>query len=629
MATNIPPHNLGEVCDGLLALIENPNISVEELLNFIKGPDFPTGGFIVGMDGILESYKTGKGSIRLRGKAEIINSEKEKAKIVISELPFQVNKAEFVKMVAELARDKKIEGISDISDRSSREGIEIVIELKKDANPEAILNQLYTKTSLEVNFGVINLALVDNQPKVLTLLQLLNEFLLHRKNIIKRRCTFDLNVSKERKHIVEGLLVAVKKIDQIIPIIRNSKNPKEDLISTFSFSEKQAEAVLEMKIRKLSSLEVSKLEEENLQLEKTIAYLSEILSDEKKIFDVIKSELKDIKEKYADSRKTKIIPQDKDFEIEDLIPDEEVVVIITQNNYIKRVPISEYKTQGRGGKGIIGTEIREEDQIKDIIYSSTHDYLLFFTNKGVVHWLKVFKIPSLGRYSIGKPIVNLLEIENNEKISAWVRVKEFKENEFLVMLTKNGIVKKTNMIEFSRPRKGGIFAITLREGDELIDAKKTDGQRELILATKNGLAIRFKEDEIREVGRFGMGVIGIRLDENDSVVGLALNDKNSILTVTENGFGKRSLLSLYRLQSRGGKGVINIKTEGRNGKVVGILSVNDEDEFLLISSKGRAIRLKASELRLIGRNTEGVRLMKLDENEKVVAVEKVAFSLNV
>ena len=623
MATNMPPHNLGEVSDALVALIDKPEIRLDVLQSLVKGPDFPTGGYIVGRRGIIDAYSTGRGSLRVRGKAEIKPATKEKkAQILITELPYQVNKAELVKSIAELARDKKIEGISDIADRSDREGMEVMIELKKDANADVVLNQLYAHTTLETGFGIINLALVNNQPKVLPLFDLLREFLAHRKEVVTRRSAFDLQVAKDRKHIVEGLLLALEKIDAVIKVVKSAKNPQEELMAGFKLSQKQAEAILEMKIRKLSLLESGKLVDENKELAKTIDYFTGVLADEKKIYGIIRGELLEVKQKYANPRKTEIVEDDSEVELEDLIADEPVAVIITKDDYIKRVPIAEYKAQGRGGKGVIGSETKEEDTIKDIMLATTHDTLLFFTDKGTVHWLKVYRLPSGGRHAMGKAIVNLLEV-SGEKISAWIKTREFSEKEYLVMLTKNGIVKRTSMADYSRPRRGGIIALTLKDNDSLIDAKKTDGKRELIIATSEGSAIRFKEEDVREIGRTGQGVIGIRLEKGDAVVGMALDECETLLTVTENGYGKRTDISEYRLQSRGGKGVINIKTHGRNGKVVGIAAVKDNDELLLVSSGGKIIRMYVKDINVIGRNTGGVRLMKLDEKEKVVAVEKV------
>ena len=627
MATNMAPHNLSETVDALVAMIDKPGMPPELLRTLIPGPDFPTGGYIVGRRGIADAYATGRGIIRVRGKAEVVTAKEKKTQIVITEMPYQVNKAEFIKHVAELARDKKLEGIADIADRSDRKGMHVEIVLKKDATADVVLNQLYAHTELEGTFGINNLALVGNEPKTLSMPQLLTEFLAHRKEVVKRRSAYELRVARERKHLVEGLLLAVAKIDAVIKVVKTAKVPLEALMAEFTLSQKQAEAILEMKIRKLSALESGKLREEDSELSKTIDYLSGVLADEKKIYGIIRGELVEVKQKYGDKRRTEIIEDDGEVEMEDLIADEQVAVIITQDDYIKRVPIAEYKAQGRGGKGVIGSETKEEDTIKDILLASTHDYLLFFTDKGTVHWLKVYRIPSGGRHAMGKAIVNLLEL-SGEKVSAWVKTREFSEKEFLVMLTKKGIVKRSGMDGYSRPRKGGIIAVTLKEGDVLIDAKKTDGRRELIIATSNGSAIRFKEEEVREIGRTGQGVIGIRLEKGDGVVGMALDDRETLLTVTENGYGKRTDISEYRLQSRGGKGVINIKTHGRNGPVVGIAAVKDSDGLLLVSSAGKIIRMNVKDISVIGRNTGGVRLMKLAEGEKVVAVEKLVIEGN-
>jgi DNA gyrase subunit A len=624
MATNMPPHNLGEVVDGLVAMIDKPEMGLEALLSVIKGPDFPTGGFIVGRQGIKEAYATGRGMVRVRGKAEIAAPGREKKQlIVITELPYQVNKAEFIKHVAELARDKKLEGIADIADRSDRKGMHVEIALKREANADVVLNRLYAHTELEGTFGVNNLALVGGEPKTLSMPQLLSEFLAHRKEVVRRRSAFELRVARERKHIVEGLLLAVAKIDAVIRTVKAAKAPLEALMGEFSLTQKQAEAVLEMKIRKLSALESGKLKEEDAELAKSIEYLAGVLADEKKIYGIIREELLEVKKKYGDGRRTAILEEEGEVEVEDLVAEEDVAVIITKDDYIKRVPVSEYRAQRRGGKGVIGSETKEDDRIKDVLLASTHDYLLFFTDKGNVHWLKVHKIPSGGRHSMGKAIVNLLSLEG-EKIAAWVKTKEFSDKEFLVMLTRNGIVKRSSMADYSRPRRGGIIAITLKENDALIAAKRTDGGRELIVASRGGMAIRFKEEEVREIGRTGQGVRGIRLGEGDAAVGMAVDAGETLMVVTENGYGKRTGISDYRLQSRAGSGVINIKTHGRNGSVVGIVSVADSDQLLLVSSGGKMIRLFVKDVSVIGRNTGGVRLMKLDEGEKIVALEKIS-----
>jgi len=623
MATNMAPHNLSETVDALVAMIDQPDMPQEVLRTLIPGPDFPTGGYIVGRRGIADAYLTGRGIVRVRGKAEIITHKEKRTQIVITEMPYQVNKAEFIKRVAELARDKKLEGIADIADRSDRKGMHVEIVLKKDANADVVLNQLYAHTTLEGTFGINNLALVNNEPKTLSMPQLLTEFVSHRKEVVKRRSAFDLRVAQERKHVVEGLLLALAKIDAVIRTVKAAKVPLEALMSEFALTQKQAEAILEMKIRKLSMLESGKLRDEDVELAKTIDYFAGVLADEKKIYGIIRSELVEVKKKYGDKRRTEIIEDDGEVEMEDLIAEEDVAVIITQDDYIKRVPMSEYRAQRRGGRGVIGSETKEDDRIKDVMLASTHDYLLFFTDKGNVHWLKVYRIPSGGRYAMGKAIVNLLSL-SGEKIAAWVKTRTFSDDEYLVMLTKKGIVKRSSMSDYSRPRNGGIIAITLKEDDALISAKKTDGKRQLILATAEGNAIRFNEDEVREIGRTGQGVRGIRLEKDDSAVGMAIDHTETLMIVTENGYGKRTDISEYRLQSRGGKGVINIKTHGRNGRVVGIVSVADSDQLLLVSSGGKMIRLFVKDVSVIGRNTGGVRLMKLDEGERIVALEKIS-----
>jgi len=623
MATNMAPHNLSETVDALVAMIDQPDMPQEVLRTLIPGPDFPTGGYIVGRRGIADAYLTGRGIVRVRGKAEIITHKEKRTQIVITEMPYQVNKAEFIKRVAELARDKKLEGIADIADRSDRKGMHVEIVLKKDANADVVLNQLYAHTTLEGTFGINNLALVNNEPKTLSMPQLLTEFVSHRKEVVKRRSAFDLRVAQERKHVVEGLLLALAKIDAVIKTVKAAKVPLEALMSEFALTQKQAEAILEMKIRKLSMLESGKLRDEDVELAKTIDYFAGVLADEKKIYGIIRSELVEVKKKYGDKRRTEIIEDDGEVEMEDLIAEEDVAVIITQDDYIKRVPMSEYRAQRRGGRGVIGSETKEDDRIKDVMLASTHDYLLFFTDKGNVHWLKVYRIPSGGRYAMGKAIVNLLSL-SGEKIAAWVKTRTFSDDEYLVMLTKKGIVKRSSMSDYSRPRNGGIIAITLKEDDALISAKKTDGKRQLILATAEGNAIRFNEDEVREIGRTGQGVRGIRLEKDDSAVGMAIDHTETLMIVTENGYGKRTDISEYRLQSRGGKGVINIKTHGRNGRVVGIVSVADSDQLLLVSSGGKMIRLFVKDVSVIGRNTGGVRLMKLDEGERIVALEKIS-----
>jgi DNA gyrase subunit A len=625
MATNIPPHNLGETVDGAVALIDNPNLPASELLGIIKGPDFPTAGLIIGRRGIAEAHLTGRGSIKIRARAAVEEGKGGRRRIVVSELPYQVNKAQLIENIVELVKQRKITGISDINDRSDREGMRIEIELKREANEDVVLKQLYAHTPMETTFGVINLALVGNQPKVLPLRDMLNFFILHRKEIITKRSAFDLRQATERAHILEGLRVAIERIDDVTKTIKEAKDSEKamtNLMKLYSLSEEQAKAILEMKLRRLTTLERDGVEKERSELLKKIEWLKGVLNDEKQVYSIIKEELLEMKKLYGDKRRTEIAEEEEELEIEDLIPRENVAILITRSDYIKRIPLVEYKTQGRGGKGVIGTEVKEEDVVRDVIIASTHDYMLFFTDRGIVHWLKVYRIPAGGRYSMGKAIVNLLELKN-EKVSAWIPVKEFGENQFLVMATRKGVVKRTAVLEYSRPRKGGIIALTLRENDALMDVKKTDGKKGIMLGTKDGYAIRFGEQDTREIGRAGQGVRGIRLRKGDEVKSMTLDDNPTILTITENGYGKRTDIREYRIQGRGGKGIINIQTRGRNGPVVGVESVSDEDELLLISSGGKVIRVSVRAISVIGRNTQGVRMMRLAEGEKVVAIGRV------
>ncbi|VVC03410.1 DNA gyrase subunit A [Candidatus Burarchaeum australiense] len=665
MATNVPPHNLGEIVDALVALIEKPGIELEQIMQYVKGPDFPTGAIIHGHNGILSAYAHGRGQISVRARVEFERlgvkgkGAKEEAKveggesgvssggstgtgkegtgvggregresIIVKELPSMVNKAELVKSIAELVKDKKIEGISDLRDESDREGMRIVIELKRDANRDVVVNQLYAHTQMETTFGVINLALVDGQPRVLTLKATLQEYVKFRQQVVRRRCDFELAKASERAHILEGLQVALANIEQVVKTIKAAKSPqiaKEALIYSFQMSEKQALAILDMRLQRLTSLEREKIETEHAELLKRIAWLKDVLADEAKIFAIIKEELLDVKKKYGDKRRTQIVEYEGEIEVEDLIKEEQVVVVLTKGGYAKRVPLAEYKVQGRGGRGVIGVGVDESDKdyAVELTVCSTHDYLLFFTDNGDVHWLKAYKLPSTSRYGVGKAIVNLLELQD-ARIAAMIPVREFSDKEFLVMATSKGIAKRTSLSEYSRPRRGGIRAITLREGDQLIEVKRTRGGQDVVLATREGMAIRFKEEEVREIGRTGQGVRGIRLREGDALVGMVVaGEGNSLLTVCENGYGKRTEMAEYGVQGRGGLGLINIQTAGRNGLVVGVKAVNDGDEVMLVNSGGTMIRLPVSDMRAIGRNTMGVRLMKLDEGQKVTAVAKV------
>ncbi|MBI2110550.1 DNA gyrase subunit A [Candidatus Woesearchaeota archaeon] len=619
MATNMPPHNLGEVADATTYFIEHPESSVEELMQFIKGPDFPTGGIILGRNGILNAYKTGRGQIKVRANVEI----KEKT-LIVTEIPYQVNKSLLIEGIADLVRDKVIEGISDIRDESDRKGMRIVFELKASANPEIVLNQLYKHSQLQTTFGIINLALVAGQPQVLNLHSLIKSYVKHRKRIVIRRTQFELHKAEERAHILEGLKIALADIDPVVKTIKQSNSvddARNALIRNFKLSEKQALAILDMRLQRLTSLETSKIKKEYEELLKVIKEFKEILASEQKIYGMIKQELTELKQKYGDDRRTKIIDvSDEIIEDEDLIKEEEMVITMSHSGYIKRIPLEMYKQQRRGGKGVIASTTKEEDFIEHLFVTSTHAYILFFSDKGRMYWLKAYKIPEASRYAKGGNIVNILALKD-EKITAMIPVKEFKENLFLVMATKKGLVKKTSLMEYSRPRQGGIIAITLRENDRLVEVKSTDGSKELLLATAKGMAVRFNEKHIRESGRQAMGVRGIRL-QNDAVVGMEIAE-GDILSVCENGYGKRTSVEEYRLINRGGKGVINIKTNERNGSVVGVKSVKDNDEVMFITKKGVMIRTPVKNISDVGRNAMGVRLMKLDEGDKVVGVAHI------
>ncbi len=630
MATNIPPHNIKEVVDAVICLIDNPEATVKDLMKKISGPDFPTGGIICGREGIRQAYETGRSPIKLRAKAIIEAQKNGKESIIINEIPYQGNKTNIIESIVELVQQKKIEGISDIRDESDKDGMRLVVELKRDANAQVVLNLLYKHTQLETTFGIILLSLVDNQPRVLSLKQMIYYFIEHRKEIIIRRTKFDLRKAQERAHILEGLKICLDNLDQVIKTIRQSKSTpdaKIALMEKFSLSEAQAQAILEMQLQRLTALEREKIEKEYLELIKKINVLNAILADPRKVLEIIREEMLALKEKYGDERRTQILAQIEDFEIEDLIAEEDVVITLSHAGYIKRLPVSAYRKQRRGGKGASGGEMREEDFVEHLFIASTHDYLLVFTDKGKVYWIKVYEIPQAGKISKGKAIVNLVQVEQGEKISALVQVKEFTEGRFLFMSTRGGQVKKTDLMAYSHPRKGGISAITLKEKDELIACKLTDADHEIFLATREGKAIRFSETDVREMGRTAAGVRGIRLGKKDYVVGMELVHKDAtLLTVTENGFGKRTNVDEYRKQSRGGKGIINIKTTIANGLVVCLKSVVDEDELMLITSSGMVVRCPIKDIRTTSRSTQGVRLMRVDDKEKdkVVAVARLA-----
>ncbi len=617
MATNIPPHNLREVVDATVATIDGAGD--DELLKIVAGPDFPTGGIIVGRAGIVQAYKTGRGIIKVRSRIE---KDQKRNALVIKEIPYQVTKTAVIESIVEAVKNKKVDGISGVHDRSDKEGMEVVIDLKKGFDPDIVLNQLYAHTQVQGTFGIINLAIVGKQPKCLTLKGAITEFLDFRKEIVRKRCEFELREAKARAHILEGLKIAIENIDPIVAFLKAAKDmdtARAGLMKDYSLSEIQANAVLDMKISRLVSLERTKIENEYQELMKTIKYLTDVLADVGKILGIIKDELKDIRDKYGDERRTEIVDGDGDVDVESLIPNDDVVVMISSRGYVKRVALDEYRTQHRGGKGVIGTETKEEDIIQDVIVTRNHNYLLLFTDKGRAFWLKAYRIPEAGRYSTGRTIVSILDLKD-EKVTSWISVDRFDSGEYLSMVTKNGIIKRTALENFSNVRKVGIIAITLKEGDRLVEVIKTDGKQELVIATRKGQAIRFKEEEARELGRTGQGVIGIRFKEGeDQVVGMTACKRPTILTITENGFGKRTHIDEYRVQGRGGSGVISIKTEGRNGDVIGIRSVDDNAEIIVMSSKGQAIRSPVSGISTIGRNTQGVTIIKLSEGEKVAS----------
>ncbi|MBW2991980.1 DNA gyrase subunit A [Candidatus Woesearchaeota archaeon] len=627
MATTIPPHNLSETVDALLNLIDNPEITITDLMEFIRGPDFPTAGIIQGTNGIKQAYTNGKGRIIVKARTEI-EETRTKTRIIVTEIPYMVNKAQLVESVANLVRDKVIQGISDIRDESDKKGMRIVFDLRGDANPDVVLNQLFKHTRLQSTFGVIMLALVNNVPKILNIKQLLNEFIQHRRTVVRRRTAYELKKAEERAHILEGLIKALDNLDSTIKLIKESKSVQEAktaLIQSLAITDKQALAILDMKLQRLTSLEQNKIREEQKELLRLIEQLKAILADEQKILNIIKQELIELKEKYGDERKTQIIEaESEEIEVEDLIEEEKVVVTVSHAGYIKRQPLDAYKIQARGGRGVIGAGTKEEDFVEKIFVASTHSHLLIFTSKGNVHAIKVHTIPEGSRMSKGRPIINLIEIPKDEQVTAYVPIKEFDEKHYLTLATKQGIIKKTPLMEFIKPRRGGIRAITLDENDSLISAKLTTGDKDIIIATRNGLAIRFNEKDVRPIGRTGKVVKGITLKQGDIAIAMEIVRENqSLLTVTENGYGKQTPLTEYRPIGRGGVGVINIQCTERNGKAVAVRTVTQDYEIIIISQNGIVIRTKVSGISSIGRNTQGVRLMKLGERDKVVAVAKI------
>ncbi|MCX9009669.1 MAG: DNA gyrase subunit A [Candidatus Methanoperedens sp.] len=627
MATNMPPHNLGEVIDGITMVIDRPDTGLDELMAVIKGPDFPTSGIIYGRQGIRDAFSTGRGSIKMRARATI-EEIKSKEQIIITELPYQVNKAKLVEAIAGLVRDKKIAGITDLRDESDKDGIRIVIEVSRQAQANIILNQLYSHTQLEDTFGVINLALVDGQPKLLPLKDLIVHYINHRKLIITRRSEFELRKAQQRAHILEGLRIALSQIDEVIKLIKASKTPDEarvGLVSRFSLSEEQAKAILDMRLQRLTGLEREKIDAEYNELLKTIAWLKELLASEGKILAVIKTELSELKARFADKRRTEIIESTGDLVTEDLIPKEDDVITITNSGYIKRIAVDAYKQQRRGGKGVMGMETKEEDFVSDLFIGNTHDYMLFFTDKGKVYWLKVYEIPTAGRQARGTAIVNLLQLEQGEKISAYIPINKFDETHYLIMVTKKGTAKKTALSEFSNPRKSGIIAISLDDGDKLVSVKLTDGTKDVVIGTKHGKAIRFNENDVRDMGRGAYGVRGVKLVGEDEVVSTAVVEEGTtLLTVTENGYGKRTGFEEYRTMNRGGQGVITIDVSIRNGNVVDIRSVREDDEIMVTTSKGIIIRVPVKGIRVQGRNTQGVKIMNVEGGDRVVGVAAMA-----
>ncbi|HHY59577.1 MAG TPA: DNA gyrase subunit A [Clostridia bacterium] len=627
MATNIPPHNLGEVIDALVLMIEQPDVTVEQLMKKIKGPDFPTGGIILGTRGIREAYLTGKGLIKVRAKVNIEEMANGRERIVVTEIPYQVNKAKLVENIAALVRDKVIEGISDLRDESDRNGMRVVIELKKDVPSRVILNQLYKHTQLQYSFGIINLALVDGRPRVLNLRDMLYYYLEHQKEVVTRRTKFDLAKAEARAHIVEGLRIALQYLDQVIKIIRESRSratARDALMSKFSLTQAQADAILDMRLHQLTGLEREKLEEEYKELQQRISYLREVLANESILMGIIKDELLAIREKYSDPRRTRIAPEEQDIDIEDLIAEEEIVVTVTHRGYIKRMPLSAYRSQKRGGKGITGLTTREDDFVEHLFVATTHHQLMFFTNRGKVYRLKGYEIPEAGRTARGTAVVNLLPLSQGEFINTIIPVGDFSQDGYLFMATRQGVVKKTELSQFTTSRKEGLIAISLDENDELIGVKLTDGNQEIILGTREGLAIRFPEEQVRPMGRSAGGVKGISLEPGDAVVGMDIAREGAdLLVLTENGYGKRTGLEEYRSQARGGKGILNIKMSKRNGKVIGISVVQPGEELMIISSDGIIIRLDVNDISRTGRVTQGVTLMRLENDQRVVAMAKV------
>ncbi len=629
MATNIPPHNLGEVVDGLIALIDNPELSVDELMEHIPGPDFPTAGFIHGRSAIREAYLTGRGVLQMRARTEIEEDEKRgKSRIIVNELPYQVNKARLVERIAELVNDKKVEGITDLRDESDRDGMRMVIELRRDAVPEVVLNSLYKQTALQESFGINLLAIVEGRPLLLDLKEALRVFIDFRKEVVTRRTRYDLRKAEERLHILEGLKIALDALDEVIALIRAASDPaaaKQGLMTNFDLSERQAQAILDMRLQRLTNLERDKIIEEYEETQKLIARYKQILADDREVEKIIVEELNEVRELYGDERRTEIVDSASEINVEDLIAEEDMVVTVSHEGYIKRNPLTEYRAQRRGGRGKIGASTKEEDFIEQVFVASTHAYLLFFTTKGRLFWKKVHELPKVGRAGRGKAIVNLLSLGPDEKVSAFRAMREFEEGKNVVFATKLGTVKKTALKEYSKPRPSGIIAIKINEGDSVVGVRLTDGNDEIILSTRHGKAIRFRESEVRTMGRAAAGVRGIQLEGDDEVVAVDVVDlESTLLTVAEKGYGKRTEMGEYRITGRGGKGILTMRVTDRVGPVVGVRMVAQDDHIMLITDAGKVIRTTVNEISIIGRNTQGVRLIDVSEGEKVVGVARLA-----
>lgn len=632
MATNIPPHNLGEVVDAITATVDNPEISVDELMQYLHGPDFPTGGIIYGAAGIREAYTTGRGKIIVRGRANVEHTRSNRTNIIVSEMPYQVNKASFIEKTADLVRNKKIEGIVDIRDESDRDGIRVVIELKRDAQPEVVLNLLYKHTQLQVTFGIIMLALVDGIPKVLNVRQIIQNFIDHRHEVILRRTRYELAEAERRAHILEGLKIALDNIDEIITVIKKSQDPdtaRTNLMKKFKLSETQAKAILDMRLQRLTGLEKKKIEEEYRQVIQTIERLRAVLASVNMQMQLIKDELLELKKTYGDARRTEIIENFEEFSVEDMIAEEDMVITISRDGYIKRFPVSGYRRQQRNTRGSAGAVAKGEDFIEHLFIASTHHYILFFTNQGRCYWLKVYELPQVGKAGKGRAIVNMIQVGKKENITAFLTVKDFTDDAYLVMATRHGMVKKTVLSAYGNPRRDGINAIKLNAGDELIEVKITDGSSDIILATTQGMAIRFPETEVRDTGRVSAGVRGIKLSKNDYVIGMvAVKREGTLLTVSQQGFGKRTQIKEYRITHRGGKGIKNFKASEKSGRIITIMEVVDDDDLMLISNKGVLLRIHVGNLRTTGRNTMGVRLIRLDANTFVSDVARVVTNGN-